>query len=80
MSRCVIYVTSNWAAFRQTAMTVNQSKINTNALLEKLIDIEQSIGIETDATIRNKVREAQEFVIQLLKSGRSERTDRQKSE
>jgi hypothetical protein len=44
---------------------VNQPKINISTLLDKLIELEQSIGMETDATLRSKVCELQDIVVQL---------------
>lgn len=40
------------------------SKVKINGLLEKLIEIEQAIGVETNAVLRNKVCEAQDIVLQ----------------
>ncbi len=68
----MIYVTSNWLVLGQTGITVNQSKMNLNDLLDKLIEIEQSIGIEPDAAIREKVREAQDVVVQLKNRARGQ--------
>jgi len=44
---------------------VNPLKINASTLLDKLIEIEQSIGVENYDVIRHKVREAQEILLQL---------------
>jgi hypothetical protein len=43
----------------------------TTELLQKLFDIERSIGIETNATIRNKVIEVEEWVL-LMQRERAE--------
>ncbi len=48
---------------------MNPSKISMSTLLDKLIDIEQSIGLETDVTLRNKTREAQDLLLQFQNSG-----------
>jgi hypothetical protein len=41
--------------------------LNISALLDKLTDIELSIGRETNATIRNKVLAAQDCALELQK-------------
>jgi hypothetical protein len=41
--------------------------MNPTVLLEKLIEIERSIGSETNTTLRNKVLEAQEYVLEMQK-------------
>ena len=37
--------------------------MNPSVLLQKLIDIERSIGVETESTTRRKVLEAQEYIL-----------------
>jgi hypothetical protein len=37
----------------------------TSELLEKLFDIERSIGVETNATIRNKIIDIEEYVLSM---------------
>jgi len=37
--------------------------MSSTILLEKLIDIERSIGVETESKIRRKVLEAQEYLL-----------------
>jgi len=61
----VIFITSKYWALGHTEITVSPPKINTSTLLDKLIEIEQSIGVEDYGVIRQKVREAQEMVLQL---------------
>lgn len=39
--------------------------MNPRILLEKLIDIEQSIGVETDSTLRRKVLDAQDCLLRM---------------
>jgi hypothetical protein len=41
--------------------------MNTSVLLEMLIDIERSVGVETTTTLRNKVIDAQECLLLLQK-------------
>lgn len=41
--------------------------MRTSELLERLFDLERSIGVETDATLRNKVIELEEFVLLMQK-------------
>lgn len=38
--------------------------MSSSILLEKLIDIERSIGIDAESTIRRKVLEAQDYLLQ----------------
>ena len=40
---------------------------NMNTLLDKLIEIERSIGVETDSTLRNLVIDAQDCVLGMQK-------------
>jgi hypothetical protein len=37
--------------------------VNPSVLLQKLIDIERSLGVETESTTRRKVLDAQEYVL-----------------
>lgn len=37
--------------------------MNSSVLLQKLIDIERSIGVETQSTTRRKVLDAQEYLL-----------------
>lgn len=37
--------------------------MNSSVLLQKLIEIERSIGVETESTTRRKVLETQEYVL-----------------
>lgn len=39
--------------------------MNTNVLLQKLIEIERSIGVETDSAIRHKVQDAEECLLRM---------------
>jgi hypothetical protein len=41
--------------------------MSVNILLEKLIEIERSIGVETDTTLRKQVLEAQDYVLEIQK-------------
>lgn len=41
--------------------------MNLTSLLKKLIEIERSIGVETDAVIRRKVQDVQDDVLQMQK-------------
>jgi hypothetical protein len=41
--------------------------MNLVALLEKLLEIELSIGKESDLVIRRKMQDAQEYVLQMQK-------------
>jgi hypothetical protein len=41
--------------------------MNTTVLLQKLIEIERSIGVETNATIRNQVLDLQDHVLEMQK-------------
>ncbi len=41
--------------------------MNINILLGKLIDIERSIGVETDTTLRNQVLDAQDYLLGIQK-------------
>jgi len=41
--------------------------MNTTVLLQKLIEIERSIGVETNATIRNQVLDLQDYVLEMQK-------------
>jgi hypothetical protein len=41
--------------------------MNTTVLLQKLTEIERSIGVETNATIRNQVLDLQDFVLETQK-------------
>jgi hypothetical protein len=41
--------------------------MNLTILLKKLIEIERSIGVETDAVIRRKVQDVQDDVLQMQK-------------
>ena len=40
------------------------SPVNPTILLQKLIDIERSIGVETESTTRRRVLEAQDYLLQ----------------
>lgn len=42
-----------------------------SVLLEKLVDIERSIGTETDDTVRNKLIDAQQYLL-LIENARTE--------
>jgi hypothetical protein len=37
------------------------------SLLEKLIEIELSVGVDSDAAIRRKMQDAQDYVLQMQK-------------
>lgn len=39
--------------------------MNSSIILQRLIDIEQSIGVETDSTVRRKVVDAQECLLRM---------------
>lgn len=39
--------------------------VNPSVLLQKLIEIERSIGIETESTTRRKVLEAQDYLLRV---------------
>jgi hypothetical protein len=39
--------------------------MNTNILLDKLIEIERSIGVETNTTLRKQVLDAQDCVLEM---------------
>jgi len=41
--------------------------VNINILLGKLIEIEQSIGVETDTTVRKQVLDAQDYLLGIQK-------------
>ena len=41
--------------------------MDTNILLQKLIEIEKSIGVETNTTLRKQVLDAQDCVLQIQK-------------
>jgi hypothetical protein len=42
-----------------------QSAVNVTILLQKLIDIEKSIGLETDAMILDKIFDAENCLLQM---------------
>lgn len=39
--------------------------MNSSILLQKLIDIERSIGVETDSTVRHKVLDAEDCLLRM---------------
>lgn len=45
--------------------------MNLTTLLKKLIEIERSIGVETDAVIRVKMQDVQDYVLQMQKENAS---------
>jgi len=59
----VIYITVSRAHLSDSGIA--GGPVNPNLLLQKLIEIERSIGIETDSTIRHKVLEAEECLLRM---------------
>jgi hypothetical protein len=43
------------------------TSVNINILMGKLIEIEQSIGVETNATVRKQVLDAQNYLLGIQK-------------
>ncbi len=39
--------------------------MNSSIILQQLLDIERSIGVETDSTVRRKVMDAQECLLRM---------------
>jgi hypothetical protein len=43
--------------------------MNTSILLEKLFDIERSVGVENTFTVRNKIIDAENYVFRMQRDG-----------
>lgn len=64
----VIFVTVNKEPLGQTVVTKEGSaSMSISLLLEKLIEIERSIGVETDMTLRKQVIDAQDCLLSIQK-------------
>jgi hypothetical protein len=63
----VIFVTVNKPPAGHPVSESRGPVVSVHSLLQKLIEIEQSIGVETDTTLRKQVLDAQDYLLQMQK-------------